>query len=462
MIVAAALILGGMIIVHEFGHFIVAKFFKVRVEAFSIGFGKRIWGWKKGDTDYKISLFPLGGYVKMAGENPEEELTGASDELMSKPKWQQFCIFVAGPAMNIVMALAIPAVLAMIHYEMPAYMNKPAVIGGVTPGGAADKAGLKTGDLIVDINGQANPTWSDLQDRIALNPDIQMSLAVKRSGEIQHLTLKPESRTEDNTQIGDGGVSPVLGPNAKLYVGGVNSGSQADKAGLKPGDQLLAFNGQPLEQDNAGSEMLIRGIQGSGGKPIKIQVKRNGQTVDIDATAQLDGGVYRLGFYSGASDPDILATRLSLPAALKYSYESNVHTIYLTKIALAQVFAGQRSATDTVAGPIQIFKFAGEAAKAGVGQVFLLMSLLSLNLGIFNLLPIPILDGGRIFILGLEAVLGLVGLPLSRGVKDRMMQAGFVVIVALMAFVIINDIRKVIPAKSEPPKVEAPAPAPNK
>src|SRR5262250_3225767 len=132
-----------MVVIHEFGHFIVAKSFGIRVDVFSVGFGKRLWGIKKGDTDYRISLIPLGGYVKMAGENLDEQVTGAPDEFMSKPKWQRFCIAAAGPAMNILTAIAIPAAMAMVNYEIPAYANGPAVIGAVAPGSAAEQAGLQ-------------------------------------------------------------------------------------------------------------------------------------------------------------------------------------------------------------------------------------------------------------------------------------------------------------------------------
>src|SRR5690242_20702669 len=179
MIVVFVIVLGAMIVIHEFGHFIVAKAFGIRVDVFSAGFGKRLFGIKRGDTDYRVSLIPLGGYVKMAGENLDEQRTGAPYEFMSKPKWQRFCVAVAGPAMNILTALAIPTVMVMIHHEMPAYLDKPALIKGVERDSPAAAAGLQAGDLIPKIDGVDNPTWQEPLDYIAVNPDQDVPLVVK-------------------------------------------------------------------------------------------------------------------------------------------------------------------------------------------------------------------------------------------------------------------------------------------
>jgi regulator of sigma E protease len=445
MVVVSALVLGGMIVIHEFGHFIVAKLFGVRVEVFSIGFGKRLWGTRRGDTDYRLSLFPFGGYVKMAGENLDEQVTGAPDEFMSKPKWQRLCIAFAGPVMNVLTAIAIPMVMAMIHYEMPAYLNKPAVVGAVEPGSAAELAGLQRGDVILKVDGQEHPTFGDFADRVAFSPDQTLPLVIQRGSEIKQVSLSPSASSLDQEKIGNSGVDPVLGPDARLLVDGVASGSPADAAGLKPGDQILEIDGQPVEQNFYGRDSLIRAIQNSAGRQTTLKVKRGADILEIQAAPRMDNSKFRLGFYSRAVDEDVAATRLSLPAAVKYSVSTNLRWLSLTKIALTQVFVGKRSARDTFMGPIQIFKVSGEAAKQGPGSVFLLMSLLSLNLGIFNLLPIPVLDGGLILMILLEAILGLVGLPLTLRTKERMMQVGFVLMLLLGVLVAVNDISKVIP-----------------
>jgi regulator of sigma E protease len=492
-VVPAIVVLGAMIVIHEFGHFIVAKLFHIRVEVFSIGFGKRLFGFRKGDTDYRISLVPLGGYVKLAGEMGEEtvgtpvayqaaqkvgmvgtdgdesagsnqELVDTSDEFRSKPRWQRLCVLFAGPAMNVLTALAIPTVLAMVHYEMPAYLGKPAVIGDVRPGSAAEAAGLQRGDLIVKVDGQANPTWGDLMDRVGLNPDLVLALTIKRGDQIQQVDLRPKTDNIDHQRIGDAGLVPPLGPRAKLLVGDFpQKGSPAEQAGLKPGDQLIAFNGTPLEQDYVGQDALKHGIENSGGKPITLTVLRDANKIDIQGSPRLDGGAYRFGFSYAVTEGDTVVTKLAFVPAVKFSYESNIQILKLTEMALGQVIARKRSAGDTFAGPIQILKYSGEAAKEGIGPLFSIMALLSLNLGIFNLLPIPVLDGGTIFMILLDAVLGLVGLSLTVKVKERMQTAGLVLLMVLMAFVIVNDLRKVIPSGGQhQQQTEQPAPAPSK
>ena len=463
MIIIFALVLGGMIVIHEFGHFIVAKFFGIRVDVFSVGFGKRLWGVRKGDTDYRLSLIPLGGYVKMAGENLDEQVTGAPYEFMSKPKWQRFCVAIAGPAMNILTALAIPAALAMIHHEVAAYVSKPALINAVDPRSPAEKADVRPGDLIVNVNGIENPTWRDFEDVVLVSPDQNVPLTVKRGDATEQLTLHVGVVEFEQEKIGYAGVRPDTGPNAKILVTSVNKGEPAAEAGLEPGDQIVAVNDKPIEQSFFGRDMIIQAIRSSEGKPVKLTVIRGGERKDIEATPRMNEGEPRLGFYQELTGVEMIVTRLSFFQAINHSIDTNLRILRLTKTAIAQIFVGQRSARDTIAGPVGIFRITGQAAEQGLWSVFHLMGLLSLNLGIFNLLPIPVLDGGLIFMLGLEAILGLFGLPLTLRVKERMMQVGFVMLILLMGFVIFNDISKMIPSRSSPAQqTEQPAPAADK
>ncbi|HKG20678.1 MAG TPA: RIP metalloprotease RseP [Blastocatellia bacterium] len=463
MAVTFALVLGVLVVIHELGHFLVAKFFGIRVEVFSVGFGKRIWGTKKGDTDYRLSLIPLGGYVKMAGENLDEQITGAPDEFMSKPKWQRFCVAVAGPVMNIIMAIAIPAALVMIHYEVPASLNKPAVVSAVEPSSPAEKAGLKPGDLITEIAGEPIPTWRDVTEQVIVRPDQEVPVTIKRSGETQQLMVRIASDPTEQEKIGYLGASPDPGPNTKIVVETIEAGSPAAEAGLKPGDQLLAVNGTPVPQNRQGTYTIIRTIKGSASQPVTLTVKRGDESLDIKATPRNVDGVERLGFGQNLHGADMIVTRLSPADAFNYSLDYNMRILRLTKTALAQVFVGQRSAKDTLTGPVGIFKLSGQAAEQGMQSVLQLMALLSLNLGIFNLLPIPVLDGGMIFLLVLEGLLGLFGLTLGLRVKEKMMQVGFVMLMLLMGFVIFNDISKLFPSRATPPQqVEQQAPPENK
>ncbi|HLF83303.1 MAG TPA: RIP metalloprotease RseP [Blastocatellia bacterium] len=453
MIVVFVLVLGAMVVIHEFGHFIVAKFFGIRVDVFSVGFGKRLWGFKKGDTDYRISLIPLGGYVKMAGENLDEQRTGAPDEFMSKPKWQRLCVAVAGPAMNILTALAIPAVMAMMHHEVPAYLDKPALVRAVEPNSPAEQADLQPGDLIVKVDGRTDPKWRDLEDTIAVNPDQDLPLTVKRDGEAKQITLHVGSRAFDQEKIGYAGLKAN---DERIAVRDVKPGEPADTAGLKPSDNIIEVNGNRVEQSEYGVMEIIRVIRSSVDKPLTLKVRRGDETLDIHATPRMDEGELRLGFTQTITGREMVNQRLSLLAAIRYSVDENIRIIQLTRTALAQVFVGKRSARDTLTGPVGIAQIVGQAAQEGSGQVLRLTALLSLNLGIFNLLPIPVLDGGLIFMILLESFLGLFGLPLSLRIKERMMQVGLVMLMLLMGFVIFNDISKRW-IRSSPSQIEQPA-----
>jgi regulator of sigma E protease len=440
-----------MVVIHEFGHFIVAKLFGIRVETFSVGFGKRIWGFKRGDTDYRLSLIPLGGYVKMAGENLDEKITGAPDEFMSKPKWQRFCVAVAGPAMNILTALMIPAAIAMVHHEVPAYVNRPALIKAVEPESPAEAAGLKPGDLILSVEGVENPTWRDVQDKVLVNFDHDLPLTIKRGEEIKQVTVRTGSRGSGQDQIGYAGFKPE---DTKIVVRDLTPDSAGAAAGLQQGDNIVAVNGNRVEQSRYGIEKVVGIIRDSNGQPVTLTVVRDDQQLDITAAPQNVEGVYRLGFTSATTPFEMVNERLGPMDALKYSVETNLRVIQLTGTALGQVFTGKRAAGDTLSGPIGIAGIVGEASKHGVVEVLGLMGFLSLNLGLLNLLPIPVLDGGLIFMLGLEALLGLFGLSLTLKIKERMMQVGFVMLMLLMGFVIFNDISKLIPGRSTSPPAQ--------
>jgi regulator of sigma E protease len=446
------LVLGGMIVIHEFGHFIVAKLFGIRVDVFSVGFGKRLAGFKKGDTDYRLSLIPLGGYVKMAGENLDEQRTGADYEFMSKPKWQRLLVAVAGPAMNVLTAFAIIAILAMIHFETEAYRTWPAQVNAVEPDSPADKAGIQRGDVIVKIDGEENPLWRDVEDAVLVNPGQTVPVTVKRNDQLIDLSLPVAARPFEQEEIGYAGFKPDVGPDAKVIIRRVHSGKPGEQAGLQAGDQLLAVNGKPVEQSIYGNYDVIRAIRESNGQPITMTVKRGDKIEQLTATPQMDDGDYRLGFEQELADVQKIVTRLGPIEAMRHSWEENKRILRLTKKAIGQMFAGTRSPGKTLTGPIGILGITQEATERGAWSVFNLMALLSLNLGIFNLLPIPVLDGGLIFMLLLESLLGLFGIPLSLRVKERMMQVGFVVLILLMGFVIFNDISKKIPGSSSAPQ----------
>jgi regulator of sigma E protease len=461
------LVLGAMIFVHELGHFLVAKWLGIRVEIFSLGFGKRLFGFKRGDTDYRISILPLGGYVKMAGDNIAEDRAGAPDEFLSHPKWHRFLVAVAGPVMNILTAFAIPLVASMIFFQTMEYRTKPPVVAYTTAGSPAASL-LQKDDRILAVNGVEVPTWRDLEDQIMLNPDREVALKVDRAGQTLVLPVTLGSIDAGGEKIGDLGAQADL-PGARIVVKAVLLDKPAAAAGMQAGDEIVAINGTPI---GPWRESLIKIINDNPGNEVTIRVKRqDGQIADLKAVPYVDHDkngkpIGRLGFEPVPVDIPMITTRLGFVDAAAYSWDTNLRFIRLTGAAFGQIFQGERKFSESLAGPIAIAQIVGQASQQGIGPVFDLMGLLSLNLGIFNLLPIPVLDGGLIFMLALEALLGFFGLQLSMGAKEKMINVGLVMIVLLMGFVIFNDIqRHIIGGKSSdpappPPAQTEPAPAP--
>ena len=262
------IVLGFMILIHEFGHYAAAKYFGVRVEVFSIGFGKRLLGFTKGDTDYRISAIPLGGYVKMSGENPMDDRTGDPGEFLSHPRWQRFIVALAGPAMNIMLAIALLTGVYMVHYEYPAVLDEPAVVGWINPNTPAEKAGIQRGDKIVSVDDIKNPNWEQMDVKDALSPNQPLKFAIERDGKVIEKTLVPEPFGPN--QYGDMGWVPQES-SATLTL--VEPGMPAEKAGLKVGDQLLTANGQDIPPLAA----LVQMLSHTKNQPLDMVVLRNGQ-----------------------------------------------------------------------------------------------------------------------------------------------------------------------------------------
>jgi regulator of sigma E protease len=431
------IVLGPLVFIHELGHFAVAKWLGIRVEVFSLGFGKRLWGFRRGDTDYRICVLPLGGYVKMAGENIGEEATGAPDEFLSHSKWHRFLVAVAGPVMNILTAIAIPAVLYMFFFQVPAYKAQAPVVAGLVPATGAATSNLQPGDRIVQVNGVDVANWGDVDDRVMLSPGQSVPFTVDRAGQRVEVPVTLDGFNANGEQIGLLGVrrDPEFD---KILVAEVVSGMPAEAAGLKVGDTITAINGTPVWGDR---EYLITIINKSPNVPVTLTVKRGSEPpFDLEVTPIKQEGVGgRIGL---VPTPYLITTKLGPIAAIQQSVTANIRFITLTGAAFAQIFDGSRSIGQSLAGPIGISRIAGEAAKQGPESILLLMAMLSLNLGVFNLLPIPVLDGGMIFMLAIEGLLGFFGLKMSMVVKERMINVGLVLIVLLMGFVIFNDIQR--------------------
>ncbi|HVF51498.1 MAG TPA: RIP metalloprotease RseP [Pyrinomonadaceae bacterium] len=429
-------ILGAAVVIHEFGHFIVAKLLGIRVETFSVGFGKRIWGRRWGTTDYRLSLVPLGGYVKLGGDESNASIEGESasdiptrERFDLRPRWQKFLVGIAGPVMNVLTALAIPFIGAMA-IGVPA--SPTPVVNVIEDGSAAQVAGLKKGDRIVSFNGTDSPTWRQIEGDAMLAPEQSLPLTVEREGQRIPTNIKPVKRTRNGEAYGVLGMQPDFGALPGL-LDEVREGSPAAAAGLKGGDRIVAIGGEDV-RDN---EHIAQYIQEHPGA-IRITVERDGARQELQTgEARLPDGKLGIGFQ------EVPTERVGPLAALAYAYNLNVEIMRLTGKALGQVFSGKRSARDTFSGPIGIARASSQAAnEGGWGGIFGMLAFLSLNLGIFNLLPIPVLDGGMIFMLFVEGALAWIGVKLSMTMRERIQQVGFVFLLLLMGFVIINDITK--------------------
>jgi len=426
-----------MIVIHEFGHFIVAKALGIAVETFSVGFGPRLLGFKIGETDYRLSAIPLGGYVKFRGENMElmqGKSEGSVDEFLSQPKWKRVLVALAGPVFNLVTALLIPTAAIMIGFQADIYDSQQVVIGEVTPGSTAEQSGLQKGDRIIAFKGQKNPTWADLRDSAITNLGGDIPATVDRNGQIIELRVRPRVETRGKEQVAFVDIEP---PISYVGVANVKKNTPAESAGLQVGDKITAINGAPV----SGWHQFRRTIQ--EGREVSLTVQRGQETLSIKSTPQKDGDDYVLGF-TRMFETKLLKTD-SLVAALRYGWDYNIRVLKLTGEVFRQIFAGQRSASNSIRGPIGIAEETATAYKvAGWAGVIELMGMLSLSLGVLNLLPIPVLDGGVILLIFIEAILGLVGWTISMNFRERFQQVGFVLVLLLMGFVIVNDSARLV------------------
>ncbi|MGO9261261.1 MAG: RIP metalloprotease RseP [Bryobacteraceae bacterium] len=437
-------LIGVMINIHELGHFWAARYFDVKVEAFSFGFGLRLFGIRRGETDYRVSLIPFGGYVKMAGEqfaevsNPggtQEVHTSDPRSLLAKPRWQRLIIAFAGPLMNIVLAVAVLTGLYMVKYQKVSDADMEAVIGHVMPDSPAAKAGITDGDRIVKLDSTTNPTWEDVGIKEMSSAYRPMRLTILRNGKRFDTTVTPA--LSERTGVGFAGWDE----RGQIQLGDVEHGLPADQAGLKRGDLIMALNGVPIHSQIKFQEIT----KNSGGQPIRIEYQRNGEKGEVTVRpvyAKIDGPARWMIGVIPLQKLNFIVTRLSFPEALGESVRENAKGAMM----MGQILEGlveRRMSTKNLAGPIGIAVQTGDAARQGPSVFFMWMGMVSLQLAIVNLLPIPILDGGVILMLLVEMVMQR---DLSLNVKEAVFKLGFVCIMLILVFTIYNDISKILPA----------------
>lgn len=450
LVSAAAFIvlIGVMVLVHEFGHFIVAKLCRVRVERFSIGFPPRLFGIKIGDTDYCVSATPLGGYVKMSGENMPGEnmsLEGAERELIeaqkadpgaltSHPRWQRILIAVAGPTANMLLAL----VLMLWYYgwinEVPAVQVKTTTVDWIVPGSPAAKAGLKTGDVIERFGAINHPTWDQVFEQSSISANQQVPVEVKRDGKTADLSLHiPSDAKSEDFVLSDVGLLPKQMPGP-IRVAHVLPNTPAAAAGMRAGDGILSVDGHKFHS----VESLLAYMKAGNGKPVSVVLLRDGKTLPpVTIKPKKMQGGWKLGF--DWVPPPTENRPLPFGEAISKANSFCASNSFLIVEVLQRIFVHKVSVSQ-LSGPIGIAQMAGQAAQMkGWRPKFTLASVISLNLGILNLLPFPILDGGMILFLVIESILRH---DINLDVKERIYQAAFVVLVVFFVFIIFNDVTK--------------------
>ncbi|MGE0703619.1 MAG: RIP metalloprotease RseP [Vicinamibacterales bacterium] len=425
---AFVFVLGVLVFVHELGHFLAAKRVGVKVLKFQLGFNPTIFSFRRGDTEYGIGALPLGGYVKMAGENPDDARTGSSDEFLSKSKWERFQILIMGPAMNLLLAFLLTALVLYQGARVPVFEDEPPVVGSIQEDTPAAGVDIQPGDLIVAVAGNRVDTWEDFFIAIGSRPNRELDIELLRNGQPLTRRVTPETEPDDRFEVGSVGVLPDTHP----YIESVMEGSPAQQAGLQASDVITAVNGKRMTFQTE----LRDEIAENPAQPLSIELLRDGQPLQLTATPRQEGDRGVLGVY--ISDE----ARLVEPGVLEamgMSFQQNVEWSLLIGRTIINLITGETSARQLM-GPVGIAQLSGETASLGWVSLFSFMGMLSLNLGLMNLLPIPVLDGGHIAIMAVE---GIARRDFSIRLKEKMLLAGLVVLMTLMVTVIYNDLTRI-------------------
>jgi regulator of sigma E protease len=440
---ALIVVLSVLVVVHEFGHFAVAKWFRFPVEVFSVGFGKRLFGKKWRGTDYRVSAIPLGGYVRVVGLGPDESTLAEGSSREAPPvgkRWQRALILLAGPGMNLLLAVLLHAAVFAVGVKVPAYELQPPVIRVVEERSPGAAAGFQPGDRIVSINGTETPRWRDVLFIFGMSAREKLDVEVDRGGNGVFLAVVPRPNTK--YELGYVGLLPDFGTNVRARIAAVVAGSPAEKAGLKPGDVVFSVAGREIR--GAPDQIFanfVNAVTSAAPGPFPVEYLRHGAklTASISPRHESDGS-WKVGVQVVGDLPEVVE-RFPVRQALVEGWRRVRTDFRMTIAIIGRLFRGTAS-MKSMSGPLDIAKFSGEAARTGAVPLVALMAAISLQLGIFNLLPIPVLDGGHLFLLGLE---GVARRDFSLRVKERILQVGFVMILALLAVVLYNDLAKNLP-----------------
>jgi regulator of sigma E protease len=414
--------LGVIIFVHEGGHYLVAKAFDVRVLTFSLGFGQKIFGFTRGETEYRVAWIPLGGYVRLGGETPEDATDDPRD-FQNKPRWQRILVYLAGPVMNVILAIVLIAVVLMLGFGLPFLHEIPPVVGILEPGGPAEAAGLAPGDEIVSVAGKPIDDWEAFVMVVLPSPGKPLALVVERDGVRRDVTLVP--RTVPKYEVGDAGAYPKVLPR----VSAVSKGMPAEAAGFRAGDELRGVDGRALASDVE----IVRYIEGHAGKQIVVSVQRDGQLLELPVVPRDEAGKGKIGVSLTLAQQ--LGPADAFVASARYNWNMAKQTVGL----IGKLVRREMKAKTALHGPIEIAALSGEAARQGLPYLLHIMGVVSISIAILNLLPIPVLDGGQILVLLVESGIRR---DLSLRLKEAINMVGLVFIVLLMVTVLFFDMQR--------------------
>jgi regulator of sigma E protease len=436
------IVLGVLVAFHELGHFLAARWVGVRVLKFSLGFGPKLFGRQVGETEYLVSAVPLGGYVKLFGEEETEALTPedrrrsfAHQKLASK-----FLIVAAGPGFNFLLAFLIFSgwLSTGAPLFVPTFRDLTPDVEAIRPGSPAEAAGIQVGDRIIRINDKEISTRTEVADLVAKSNGKALTMDVRRGDQVKTLVITPSrlpghEKDETAYSLGIEETAPV--------ITAVMAGSPAMAAGFHDGDRVVSIESQPIRT----WAQMTTFVKESPNRPLHFEVKRDGQVVPLTVTpsvekAVVDGNPTEVGKI-GISGPGRSVIRSSNPAmAVYHGLEATWGWTELTAVGIYKMVVGEISRSN-IGGPLTIASISGEAASQGASSVVFLIAILSINLGVLNLLPIPILDGGHLLFFGIEAILRK---PLRERQREIAQQVGLLLLVGIMVFAFWNDIDRII------------------
>jgi regulator of sigma E protease len=425
------IVFGVLVFIHEFGHFFTAKLVGIRVETFSFGYGKRLFGIRRKETDYRVSLIPMGGYVKFLGEGEIFAEGGTkslpADHFLAKTRWERFLVLVMGSAMNILLAVLIFTAINMVGVTVPVYQEETPVIGFIEPGSPAEKAGFRLEDEILSVDNEKVATWSDVELAVGSKPDRLITVDIRRGGEALKIQLRTEKRTR--YALGHAGFMGKFLTQIRMVI----PGTPAEKAGLRQGDVILSIDGRPIYL-----YQYVEYLEKNPNRELEFVVDRQGETLNLRVTPRLDGKVGKIGAYHEAQSVE---KKYGFYGAVVQSVRDNLKNTFLMIRFLKDLIL-RRASTQQLGGPLDIASLSYTYLKMGFLALLSWIGFISLQLGVINLFPIPVFDGGQIFVLGLEA---LFRRDFSPKLRQIWMQVGFVIFIFLIVFILLNDIVKRMP-----------------